>query len=404
MMFCVFLVVVEASADLSVNGGNGDIAHHITFLQSSLNDPELSHTTGSPSSLLDSNAPQLSPDDYARMTLREMGFRGNINDKLKELEEKANQFLEKSIEGGKIVAFEKLQTDPSLSSSFIEKGVPHQKHMLQAFEDKLEKRGKLAEERTHKAIETLLAKTHELDKTTKEDETEARRIEAEMKKEAAGAESTLSLTRNSLLETTPDSIDTQIKKMSVAKRRDVGQSSFLQDNPYDSQEPDLEYEDSKMQELLADIQNTDKQFDAGPGSFLERGYPENEAQKQLDAAGPRLKELDQHFKHEIGQYADDLQQDEDSSLLQTEREGAVEPSGFMMRLKALMQEHKENSQKEPIEAVSSDGVHAPTDAPATDLAKDANFGAAPVAPEPLQPSWLQAAPTDSTGSVNLRKA
>merc|ERR1719198_796487 len=99
MMFCVFLVVVEASADLSVNGGNGDIAHHITFLQSSLNDPELSHTTGSPSSLLDSNAPQLSPDDYARMTLWEMGFRGNINDKLKELEEKANQFLEKSIEG-----------------------------------------------------------------------------------------------------------------------------------------------------------------------------------------------------------------------------------------------------------------------------------------------------------------
>lgn len=404
MMFCLFLVVVEASADPSGNGGNGDIAHHITFLQSSSNDPELSHTTGSPSSLLDSNAPQLSPDDYARMTLREMGFRGNINDKLKELEEKANQFLEKSIEGGKIVAFEKLQTDPSLSSSFIEKGVPHQKHMLQAFEDKLEKRGQLAEERTHKAIETLLAKTYELDKTTKEDETEAQRIEAEMKKEAAGAESTLSLTRNSFLETRPDSIDTQIKKMSVANRRDVGQSSFLQDYPYDSQEPDLEYEDSKMQELLADIQNTDKQFDAGPGSFLERGYPENEAQKQLDAAGPRLKELDQHFKHEIGQYADDLQQDADSSLLQTEREGAIEPSGFMMRLKALMQEHKENSQQEPIEAVSSDGVHAPSDAPAKDLAKDANFGAAPVAPEPLQPSWLQAAPTDSTGSVNLRKA
>lgn len=371
MMFWLLCVVVEASAD------------HAEFAAKTA---EL-HTQAkrrTPSSLLDSTAPQLSPDDYAKMTLREMGFRGNINQKLKELEEKANHFLEKSIEGRKIAVFEKLQADPSLSSSLMEEGGPHQKRMLQAFENNLAKRGNLAEERTRQAMEALLTKTHELDKTTKEDEMEAHRIEAEMKEEADGAESTLSLNRNSLLETLPDSIDTQSKTMahrteerSIANRRDAGQSSFLQDDPNDSQEPDLEQEDSKMQELLADVKNTDRLFDTdtGPESFLERGFPGNEAQRQLDAAGPRLKELDQHFKHEIGQYADELQQDADSSLLQTGHE-----------------------------AIGSDGVHAPIGAPASDLAQDANFGAAPVAPEALLPSWLHAAPIDSTRSVSLRKA
>lgn len=313
-----------------------------------------------PSSLLESTAPQLSPDDYAKMTLRELGIRGNIDEKLKDLEKKANHFLEKAVESGKVVP-----------SSFMEEGVPHQRHLLRAFEYNLEKKGKLAEKRTHDAMEALMARTHELDKTTKQDEEEARRIEAEMKKEADSADSTLSLDRSSLLETSPDSLEKQSQDMtdgteelSVDSHRNVGLSSFFQDDPGDTQ--DLEKEDSKMQELLADIQNTDKQFVTSPGSLIEEGFPLNEAQKQLDAAGPRLKELDQHFKHEIGQYADELQQDADSSLLQTGHGGAVAPSGFMKG---------EDSQGEQLKA-----------------------------PEPFQPSSLHAAAIDSTGSINLRKA
>jgi hypothetical protein len=372
-------------------------SYHISPLQSSLHDAEDPHsqTTGidvakalvdlhaklkaettklhvqakkwMPSSLLESTAPQLSPDDYAKMALRELGVKGNIDEKLKDLEKRANHFLEKAVESEKVVP-----------SSFLDQGAPHQRHLLRAFEDNLEKKGKLAEKRTHEAMEALMARTHELDKTTKQDEEEAHRIEAEMKKEADSADSSLKVDRSSLLETSPDSLEKQIQDMtdgteeSVDKHGNVGLSSFLQDDPSDTE--DLEKEDSQMQELLADIQHTDKQFVTSPGSLIEEGFPLSEAQKQLDAAGPRLKELDQHFKHEIGQYADELQQDADSSLLQTGHRGVATPSAFMQEGENLMQERAEDSRGEQLKA-----------------------------PELFQPSLLQAAAIDSTGSINLRK-
>lgn len=325
-------------------------------------------------------------------TLRAMGDKGDLGHMIQSMESTASDVLDKSVArepssllelAARLKALQsrstaemvaKLQADTAVPSSLAELDAPGRthNHVLEGLEDKLRLRSKVAAEKTKDALDKLRERTKAMDKNTKDEEIEAHRMEAEMKREAGDA---VSMTPGSLLETAHR----------IAHRRSALQRSTDPEN--------IEQEDEKMKALLATIQDTDKRFGTIPASLLEKD-PEDEAPKEdevhqeLDAAAPRLKALKNYFKHEIGQYADT--QDADSSLLQ---QGEAEPSGFLQRLHALLKQH----------ALHTVGdARAQVDARANSLVED-SFGAAPVAPGPLPSSWLQAAAIDPAGRINLRK-